>query len=239
MNRLVGPSVGFLALVSAVVGVGQPGVERTAAAQARPTSAAREAPTFKVDPSWPKVPNQWILGIVSSSNVDSQDNVWVLQRPRTLSAEEKSKAAPPVLEFNAAGDFIQAWGGPGEGYEWPNTEHGIYVDPRGFVWIGGSGPKRTLPLVARYADVWHAYGSPATLAELSARIDTLAAEIGRDPGAIRRASSLSLSEPEDAIRANIEALQKVGISYLICGWPGEGRERVESFATNVMADYAG
>jgi F420-dependent oxidoreductase-like protein len=107
------------------------------------------------------------------------------------------------------------------------------------IWIGGSGPKRTLPLVARYADVWHAYGSPATLAELSARIDTLAAEIGRDPGAIRRASSLSLSEPEDAIRANIEALQKVGISYLICGWPGEGRERVESFATNVMADYAG
>jgi DNA-binding beta-propeller fold protein YncE len=139
MSRLVGPSVGFLVLVSAVMNVGQPGARRTAAAQARPASAAREVPKFKVDPSWPKVPSQWILGIVSSSNVDSQDNVWVLQRPRTLSAEEKSKAAPPVLEFNAAGDFIQAWGGPGEGYEWPNTEHGIYVDPRGFVWIGGSG----------------------------------------------------------------------------------------------------
>jgi F420-dependent oxidoreductase-like protein len=106
------------------------------------------------------------------------------------------------------------------------------------IWIGGSGPRRTLPLVARYADVWHGYGSPAALAELSARIDTLAEEAGRDPAAIRRASSLSLSDPEHAIRENIEAMQKVGVSYLVCGWPGEGRERVESFATNVMADYA-
>lgn len=106
------------------------------------------------------------------------------------------------------------------------------------IWIGGSGPKRTLPLVARYADVWHCYASPAEFADLSARIDTLAEGIGRDPAAIRRASSLSLSEPEDAVRANIEAMQDVGISYLVCGWPSEGRERVESFAEGVMADYA-
>jgi hypothetical protein len=110
-----------------------------AAVQGRP-STAREVPKFKVDPAWPKIPSKWILGIVSSSNVDAQDNVWVLHRPLTLAADEKSKTAPPVLEFNAAGDFLQAWGGPGDGYEWPNTEHGIYVDPRGFVWIGGSGP---------------------------------------------------------------------------------------------------
>ena len=110
----------------------------TAAAQGRP-STAREVPKFKVDPAWPKVPSKWILGIVSSSSVDAQDNVWVLHRPLTLSADEKPKVAPPVLEFNAAGDFLQAWGGPGDGYEWPGTEHGIYVDPRGFVWIGGSG----------------------------------------------------------------------------------------------------
>lgn len=107
------------------------------------------------------------------------------------------------------------------------------------IWIGGSGPKRTLPLVARYADVWHAYGSPESLAALSARIDSLAEGIGRDPAAIRRASSVSLSEPEDVIRSNVEAMQSVGISYLICGWPSEGRDRVELFATNVMADYAG
>src|SRR5262245_23333770 len=73
----------------------------TATAQVR-SSAARDVPKFKVDPAWPKVPSQWILGIVSSSNVDAQGNVWVLQRPRTLSAEERPKAAPPVLEFSAA-----------------------------------------------------------------------------------------------------------------------------------------
>jgi F420-dependent oxidoreductase-like protein len=106
------------------------------------------------------------------------------------------------------------------------------------IWIGGSGPKRTLPLVARYADVWHAYAGPADLARLSARIDRLAEGIGRDPAAIRRATSVSLSEPEDVVRASIEAMKDIGISYLVCGWPGEGPERVESFATRVMPDYA-
>src|SRR5262249_22473462 len=91
---------------------------------------AQEVPVFQVEPSWPKIPNGWIFGLVSSVSVDSQDHVWILQRPGTLSAEEKSKAAPPVLEFDAAGNFIQAWGGPGAGYEWPETEHGIYVDPK-------------------------------------------------------------------------------------------------------------
>src|SRR5947207_10358588 len=140
MKRTIGLRVVVLGLIGVVIGVRQAGFERTMVAQSRLTTTAREVPMFKVDPTWPKVPSKWILGIVSSSNVDTQDNVWVLQRPLTLSAEEKPKAAPPVLEFNAAGDFVQAWGGPGEGYEWPNTEHGIYVDPRGFVWIGGSGP---------------------------------------------------------------------------------------------------
>src|SRR5262249_50231780 len=49
------------------------------------------------------------------------------------------KAAPPVLEFDEAGNFIQAWGGPGQGYDWPETEHGIYADPKGFIWLGGNG----------------------------------------------------------------------------------------------------
>jgi DNA-binding beta-propeller fold protein YncE len=127
-------------LLVALVSLGALTLDRvnTATAQTR-SSSALDVPRFRVDPNWPKVPAQWILGIVSSSSVDSQDNVWVLQRPNTLKADEKAKAAPPVLEFSAAGDFIQAWGGPGDGYEWPNTEHGIYVDPRGFIWIGGSG----------------------------------------------------------------------------------------------------
>jgi len=137
MKRAITATVAVLALVVAR-SVLIPRAFDAAAAQGR-ASTPREVPKFKVDPTWLKVPSKWILGMVSSSNVDAQDNLWVLQRPLTLSADEKSKAAPPVLEFNAAGEFLQAWGGPGDGYEWPGTEHGIYVDPRGFVWIGGSG----------------------------------------------------------------------------------------------------
>jgi 6-bladed beta-propeller protein len=128
--------------VAAMIGWGQKR-ESTASAQARP-AAALEMPKFKVEPSWPKLPSKWIMAIVSSTAVDDQDNLWVLQRPGTLSAEEKPKAAPPVLEFDAQGNFIQGWGGPGAGYDWPESEHGIYVDPRGFVWIGGQGEQDQL-----------------------------------------------------------------------------------------------
>jgi DNA-binding beta-propeller fold protein YncE len=103
--------------------------------------ALGQLPKFRVDPSWPKIPNNWQFGQVASVAVDQQDHVWVLQRPGTLEPAEKSRAAPPLLEFDAAGNFIQAWGGPGSGYEWPSSEHGVYVDPKGFVWIGGNGAK--------------------------------------------------------------------------------------------------
>ena len=107
------------------------------------------------------------------------------------------------------------------------------------IWIGGSGLRRTLPLAARYADVWHSFGSPKELAELSARLDQLAGDVGRDPSTILRASSLSLSEPDAVVRANIEAMAEAGFGYLVCGWPSEGRTSVEAFAGNVMAAYAG
>jgi len=104
-------------------------------------SGGREVPRFRVDASWPKMPSKWVLGLVSGIAVDADDHVWVLHRPRTVKPEQKGMAAPAVLEFDAAGNFIQAWGGPGQGYEWPDTEHGISVDSRGNVWIGGSGNK--------------------------------------------------------------------------------------------------
>jgi len=47
--------------------------------------------------------------------------------------------APPVLSFDQAGNLIQHWGGPGAGYEWPDSNHGITVDYKGNVWIGGNG----------------------------------------------------------------------------------------------------
>ena len=130
-----------MAFSALVIIAGSAGIGRPASAQTSKASDS-QIPQFQVDPSWPKkLPNNWQLGLVSGVNVDSDDHIWVLHRPRTLSAEEKAKgpAAPPVLEFDTAGNFIQGWGGDGPGYEWPGTEHGISMDDKGFVWIGGSG----------------------------------------------------------------------------------------------------
>jgi F420-dependent oxidoreductase-like protein len=104
------------------------------------------------------------------------------------------------------------------------------------IWIGGSGRRRTLPLAARWADVWHTYGKPEQLRALSRQLDELAEAVGRDPASIVRASSLSLSEPWDEVRAEAETMRELGIGYLVCGWPGEGRSRVEEFATSILGD---
>lgn len=106
------------------------------------------------------------------------------------------------------------------------------------IWIGGSGPRRTLPLVAKWADAWHTWGNPEQLAKMSRRIDELAEQAGRDPRSIVRASSLSLSEGIDEARRNAAAMRDVGIEYLVCGWPGQGRERVAEFADKVMPELA-
>jgi F420-dependent oxidoreductase-like protein len=110
--------------------------------------------------------------------------------------------------------------------------------PRPPIWIGGSGPRRTLPLVARYADVWHAYGTPNSLREASERLDALAAEAGRDPADIMRSSSLSLDDLDTA-RKHAGKWRDAGYGYLVCGWPGEGAAQVERFAREVMPDFVG
>ena len=131
-------TIAFLLVgIVATVAWSQGGLEQTASAQAG--AAAQQVPKFRAEGSWPKLPSQWVMAIVSSTWIDEQDHLWVLQRPNTLSDDEKPKAAPPVLEFDAEGNFVQAWGGHGAGYDWPRTEHGIYIDPKGFIWIGGNG----------------------------------------------------------------------------------------------------
>jgi DNA-binding beta-propeller fold protein YncE len=113
----------------------------------------RSLPTFEVDRAWPKVPPQWKLGDPSSIAIDAQDNVWVLHRPRTLKPEDAAKAAPPVIVFDTAGKYIKAWGGAGNGYEWPEREHGIHIDYKGFVWLGGNScPTNGLPGLKPVAD---------------------------------------------------------------------------------------
>src|SRR5262245_9247201 len=103
------------------------------------TASPNAVPSFQADPSWPKVPNNWVLGPASSIFVDKHDNVWLIERPRSVPAENKERAAPAVVEYDSRGNFVQAWGGRGEGYEWPGTEHGIFVDDKDQVWICGSG----------------------------------------------------------------------------------------------------
>ena len=114
----------------------------------------RSLPTFEVDRAWPKVPPQWKLGDPSSIAIDAQDRVWVLHRPRTLvKPEDAAKAAPAVIVFDAAGNYIKAWGGNGTGYEWPQREHGIHIDNKGLVWISGNNcPTNGLPGLKPVAD---------------------------------------------------------------------------------------
>lgn len=102
------------------------------------------------------------------------------------------------------------------------------------LWIGGSGERLMLPLVARHADVWHGFGPPSLLRTRSELIDRLATEAGRDPAAIVRSTALSISEPWDDVRRTVDELREAGFSYLTVGWPSEGRGRLEEFASSVM-----
>ena len=106
----------------------------------RVTAQARQAPIFQVDATWPALPNNWVLGTVTSVTVGPNDHVWIVHRPRTVPEVKRAQAAPPVLEYDAAGKFVKAWGGDGAGYDWPDAEHGISADHKGNLWFTGSGP---------------------------------------------------------------------------------------------------
>jgi DNA-binding beta-propeller fold protein YncE len=107
-------------------------------------------PTFEPDPLFfQALPNKWATGAVGGVAVDSHDNIWIFQRPTTIPESERGAAmnpplseccipAPPVIEFSPTGQFIQAWGGPGAGYEWFKSEHGIFIDDKDNVWLSGS-----------------------------------------------------------------------------------------------------
>ncbi len=120
-------------------------------ANSQTPARADNSPTFEVQPFWPKpLPDNWILGQVSGVAVDKDDHIWIVHRPSTLEKDELGaqqnpptnkccKAAPPVLEFDREGNLLRSWGGPGQGYDWPKSEHGIFVDKDGNVWLAGNG----------------------------------------------------------------------------------------------------
>ena len=136
----------FLALIGSLA-IGSALLDKHASVEA----AAVQAPRFEVDPMWPKpLPNHWVIGATIGVAVDGSDNVWIIHRPGSLEAKEQyatmkpknsecCEAAPPILEFNKAGDLIASWGGKGDGFPWPVSNHGIDVDHKGNVWIGGNG----------------------------------------------------------------------------------------------------
>jgi hypothetical protein len=145
-NRNLFIGVVFIMLIGALVAT-QMVLEKRTIAEA----AGVQAPMFEVDPLWPKpLPNHWILGNTIGVSVDAQDHVWIIHRGGSLEAKEVYATtnppgatcclpAPPVLEFDQTGNLLHHWGGNGEGYEWPDSNHGITVDYKGNVWIGGNG----------------------------------------------------------------------------------------------------
>jgi DNA-binding beta-propeller fold protein YncE len=136
----------FLALVVAL-GAGFIILEKKAAVQA----ATVQAPMFEVDPLWPKpLPNHWLIGQGIGVSVDAQDHIWIIHRAGSLEVGEQHATtnppiaqccapAPPILEFDQEGNLLRHWGGPGNGYDWPDSNHGITIDYKGNVWIGGNG----------------------------------------------------------------------------------------------------
>jgi F420-dependent oxidoreductase-like protein len=101
------------------------------------------------------------------------------------------------------------------------------------VWIGASGP-RMLGIVARFADVWHTFGTAVEVARLSKILDEKMAGARRDPSHVTRATSLSIEGSWDEIRREVDAYGEVGVSYLVVGWPGGGRARVEEFVERFL-----
>lgn len=117
------------------------------------------APTFEHDPSWPKpLPNDWALGDVWGVAVDSQDNPWIVHansdRIQALLEAEGKTLAPPVIQFDREGDVLQAWGGPGEGYDWMvdtfAAEHGMFIDHEDNVWVIGGGARADGGVVLKF-----------------------------------------------------------------------------------------
>jgi hypothetical protein len=156
-NLLIGAM--FVAALG-LLGVTERVLEQSAEAQAK---SATQVPIFEVDPFWPKaMPNHWVFGQTIGLGIDEKDQVWIIHRgndPTNLDGTEYGRPpanpkvyyapgspvseccdpAPPVVAFDQAGTVVHSWGGPSLHPDWPDSNHGIIVDQKGNVWIGGNG----------------------------------------------------------------------------------------------------
>jgi hypothetical protein len=144
-NGLIGVILAGMVLLWLTARSPRPAFGEGASADAAPHIGEGGLPQFEKDPNFPKVPSKWRMGFGSDIAVDSQDHIWILSRPHTLAHPRStppdlvSVPAPPVMEFDNDGNFIQAWGGQsGPGYQWPSNEHSITVDYKGFIWLLGN-----------------------------------------------------------------------------------------------------
>jgi hypothetical protein len=141
-----------LAIALSFVGVASIAMAALATVNTVAPDAPVKPPRFEVDAAWPKpLPNGWLMGQAAGVAIDRHDHVWVVQRPKSLTDDEKGATltpprsmccapAPPVLQFDVEGNLLASWG-PGAGHGWPANEHGIHVDQQDFVWLAGNGPK--------------------------------------------------------------------------------------------------
>jgi len=142
-NILVGI---VLAGVVVALGYGQAALQNSVEAQ------GVQAPMFEVDPLWPKpLPNHWVLGSAVGVGVDSRDHVFVIHRRNSFNERTEIGAAvdpptseccipaPNILEFDPAGNLVGHWGGPSDEYDWPSSNHGLTIDHKDNLWIGGNG----------------------------------------------------------------------------------------------------
>ena len=146
-NKKLAATVTLLLSFAVMLGIAQKSLDNAVTA----ANNERMVPYFEVDPFWPQpLPNKWILGSTIGVAVDARDHVYIVHRnddgnfaTQEIGIDngiaECCTAAPPILEFDINGSLVNAWGGPGEGYTWPASNHGIEIAPKGDVWIGGNG----------------------------------------------------------------------------------------------------
>ncbi len=95
------------------------------------------APRYEADVSWPKpLPDRWVLGGLGGVCVDAQDHVFILNRQDVIEGDlNGGKLAPPIIEFDPAGNVVNSWGDP---KRLDPRLHSCRTDKDNNIWIGSA-----------------------------------------------------------------------------------------------------